>query len=87
MGDNPVPHNEMQQPDIGIENRPLRAAGPKRKNVEGDLASENPRRAESVDFLDIIFIFSTAVFLVLFVFLLAGNQLLVVYYYYILKLF
>jgi len=75
MGDNPVPHNEMQQPDIGIENRPLRAAGPKRKNVEGDLASENPRRAESVDFLDIIFIFSTAVFLVLFVFLLAGNQL------------
>lgn len=75
MGDDPVPHNAMQQQDTKVENNVVSATDNKKKNVEDDLTSANPRRADSIDLLDIIFIFSTAVFLVLFVFLLAGNQL------------
>jgi hypothetical protein len=75
LGDNPVPHNAVQQQEANVENSLVSATDNKKKNVEDDLTSANPRRADSVDFLDIIFIFSTAVFLVLFVFLLAGNQL------------
>jgi hypothetical protein len=65
----------VQQQEANVENSLVSATANKRRNAEDDLTSANPDRADSVDFLDIIFIFSTAVFLVLFVFLLAGNKL------------